>query len=159
MLISRPELPRFGDALLAAALLCVLLTAAAGEPAHFARTTVRIQTAVGAQVFETQIATTPEEQELGLMYVRIFPVDQAMIFPMQPPRIAQFWMKNTFIPLDLLFIDEHGKVACIRPGVPQSLDLISCPTEAKAVLEIGGGQAAARHIKVGDRVVHEIFGS
>jgi len=110
-------------------------------------------------VFDTQIATTPEEQELGLMYVRIFPVDQAMIFPMEPARIAQFWMKNTFIALDLLFIDEHGKIACIRPGVPQSLDLISCPTVARAVLEIGGGQAAARHIKVGDRVVHEIFGS
>jgi uncharacterized membrane protein (UPF0127 family) len=159
MLISRPERLRFGSAPLAAAMLFVLLTAAAGQPANFARTTVRIQAAAGSQVFDTQIATTPEEQELGLMYVRIFPVDQAMIFPMEPPRIAQFWMKNTFIPLDLLFIDEHGRIACIRPGVPQSLDLISCPTVARAVLEIGGGQAAARHIKVGDRVVHEMFGS
>jgi uncharacterized protein len=159
MPISRPERLRFGGAPLAAALLFVLLTATAGQPANFARTTVRIQSAAGAQVFDTQIATTPEEQELGLMYVRIFPVDQAMIFPMEPARIAQFWMKNTFIALDLLFIDEHGRIACIRPGVPQSLDLISCPTLARAVLEIGGGQAAARHIKVGDRVVHELFGS
>jgi uncharacterized protein len=159
MLISQPDLPRFGGAPLAAALLLVLLTAAAGQPANFVRTTVKIQTVAGAQVFDTQIATTSEEQELGLMYVRIFPVDQAMIFPMQPPRIAQFWMKNTFIPLDLLFIDEHGKIACIRPGMPQSLDLISCPTEARAVLEIGGGQAAARHIKVGDRVIYATFGS
>jgi uncharacterized protein len=159
MLISRPELPRLRGAPLAAALLFVLLTAAAGQPANFARTTVKVLAASGVQVFDTQIARTPEEQELGLMYVRIFPIDQAMIFPMQPPRIAQFWMKNTYIALDLLFIDEHGKIACIRPGVPQSVDLISCPTEAKAVLEIGGGQAAARHIKVGNRVVHEIFGS
>ena len=159
MLISRLRPPRLRGAPLAAALLFVLLTATAGEPANFARTTVKIQTAAGAQVFDTQVATTPEEQELGLMYVRIFPIDQAMIFPMQPPRIAQFWMKNTYIALDLLFIDEHGKIACIRPGVPQSVDLISCPTEAAAVLEIGGGHAAARHIKVGDRVVHEAFGS
>jgi len=75
-----------------------------------------------------------------------------MIFPMDPPRIASFWMKNTYIPLDLLFLDRNHRIACIRTGVPLTLDIVTCSEPAGAVLEIAGGQAIAQHIRVGDKV-------
>jgi uncharacterized membrane protein (UPF0127 family) len=86
------------------------------------------------------------------MWVRILPVDQGMIFPMEPPRIASFWMKNTYIALDLIFLDKNGRIACIQTGVPLTLDIVTCAEPASAVLEIAGGQASAQHIRVGDKV-------
>lgn len=142
-------------------LALVTLTAAAGAawasptdgvPAHFAHAVLRIETARGHRDFDVQVAQSDAEQELGLMWVRILPVDQGMIFPMDPPRIASFWMKNTYIPLDLLFLDRNGRIACIRTGAPLTLDILTCPVPAGAVLEIAAGEAAAQHIRVGDRV-------
>ena len=61
------------------------------------------------------------------------------------------WMKNTLIPLDLLFVDARGRIACISArATPESLAIISCPTPVSGVLEIGGGEAERRDIRVGD---------
>ena len=67
-------------------------------------------------------------------------------------------MKNTYIPLDLLFIDRRGRIVCLLANTkPQSLDILTCSKPVKAVLEIGGGEAAERGIHVGDRVIHATF--
>jgi|HubBroStandDraft_2_1064218.scaffolds.fasta_scaffold574217_2 uncharacterized membrane protein (UPF0127 family) len=124
-----------------------------GVPAQFEHTPLRIETAHGERKFDVQLAQSDAQQELGLMWVRILPVDQGMIFPMSPPRIASFWMKNTYIALDLLFLDSKGQIACIRTGVPLSLDIVTCSEPASGVLEIAGGQANAQRIRVGDKVV------
>jgi uncharacterized protein len=124
-----------------------------GVPAHFSRTPLSIETAHGRREFDVQLAQSDAEQELGLMWVRILPVDQGMIFPMDPPRIASFWMKNTYIALDLLFVDKNRRIACIETGVPLTPDIVTCAKPASAVLEIAGGQAAAQRIRVGDRVI------
>jgi uncharacterized membrane protein (UPF0127 family) len=124
-----------------------------GVPAQFRHAPLRIETAHGPRDFDVQVAQSDAEQELGLMWVRILPVDQGMIFPMEPPRIASFWMKNTYIALDLLFLDRKGHIACIRTGVPLALDIVTCAEPASAVLEIAGGQASAQHIRVGDKVI------
>jgi uncharacterized membrane protein (UPF0127 family) len=124
-----------------------------GIPAHFSHAQLQIETARGKRSFDVQVARSDAEQELGLMWVRILPVDQGMIFPMDPPRIASFWMKNTYIALDLLFLDKNGRIACIQPGVPLTLDVVTCAEPASGVLEIAGGQASAQRIKVGDRVI------
>jgi uncharacterized membrane protein (UPF0127 family) len=90
--------------------------------------------------------------------VRIMPADEGMLFPQPQPRVMAMWMKNTFIPLDMLFIDSRGRVVCLRERtVPESLDIVSCDQPVKAVLEIGGGQAGKRGIAVGDRVIHRTF--
>ena len=123
-----------------------------GVPAQFMHASLHIETSTGRRDFDVQVAASSEEQELGLMWVRILPVNQGMIFPMDPPRLASFWMKNTYIPLDMLFLDRRGRVACIRTAVPLTLDNVTCPEVAGAVLEIAGGQAAEQHIRVGDRV-------
>jgi uncharacterized protein len=73
-------------------------------------------------------------------------------------RVWGMWMKNTFIPLDMVFIDARGRVAAIvERTVPQSLQTQSYPKPVKAVLELRGGETARRGIRVGDRVEHPAF--
>jgi uncharacterized membrane protein (UPF0127 family) len=76
-----------------------------------------------------------------------------MWFPVTPPRRMQMWMRNTLIPLDMLFVDTEGHIACIAARTtPQSLDLIGCPTVVSGVLEIGGGEAKRQGIAIGDQL-------
>jgi uncharacterized membrane protein (UPF0127 family) len=110
--------------------------------------------------FRVWIADTDERQRQGLMYVRDLPQDQGMLFVNRPPRPASFWMKNTYIELDLLFIDPTGKVLRIfERATPFSLEPMSVDAPVRAVLEIKGGESARRGIKVGDRVRHRAFRS
>jgi uncharacterized membrane protein (UPF0127 family) len=82
-----------------------------------------------------------------------------MLFPEPRPRVASMWMKNTFIPLDMLFIRPDGRVAAIfRNTVPHSLATISAGEPVSAVLEIRGGEADRRGIRVGDRVSSPVLG-
>jgi len=117
------------------------------------RTAVEIRTRDGRQWFNATVADTPERQERGLMFVRALPADESMWFPQAPPHVMTMWMKNTYIPLDMLFVDARGRIACIRANAtPRSLATLSCPRAVSGVLEIGGGEAQARGIGVGDRV-------
>ena len=128
------------------------------SPDTYPQSALEIRSATGRQWFTIRIADTDARQEQGLMFVRSLPTDQGMLFPMAEPHILNFWMKNTLIPLDLLFITTRGRIACIvAMAKPLALDLITCPKPAKAVLEIAGGESAKRGIKVGDSVRHAIF--
>ncbi len=124
----------------------------------FPQSALEIRSSLGRQWFNIRIADNEARQEQGLMYVRALPADAGMLFPSTKPRVMTFWMKNTVIPLDLLFITAHGRIACLREqATPLVLDLITCDKAVKAVLEIGGGEAAKRGIRVGDLVIHEVF--
>lgn len=103
--------------------------------------------------FQVEVARTAEEQARGLMYRTGLAAGRGMIFPMSPPRPASFWMKNTFIPLDILFIRPDGTIARIAENTtPESLDQIIAGEPVAAVLEIAGGEAARLGIAEGDRV-------
>ena len=124
----------------------------------YPQSALEIRTASGRQWFTIRVADSEQRQEQGLMYVRALPADEGMLFPQATPRIMNFWMKNTLIPLDMLFITARGRVACLREmAKPLALDLIGCAKPVKAVLEIGGGEAARRGIHVGDTVIHAAF--
>ena len=100
-----------------------------------------------------RIADTAARQELGLMFQTRLPADEGMLFPQARPRVMSMWMKNTYIPLDMLFIDSRGRIVCLLANTsPQSLEILSCPKPVQAVLEIGGGEARERGIRVGDQV-------
>jgi len=104
--------------------------------------------------FMIEVARTPEQQEQGLMFRERLGADEGMIFPFSFPRPASFWMRNTLIPLDMLFIREDGTIARIAANtVPLSEETVTSRGElVAAVLELRGGRAAELGIAEGDRV-------
>jgi hypothetical protein len=146
----------------AAALAVALGAQARADPpplelATFPRAALEIVQHAGDSVrrfhFDVWVADTPARAEQGLMYVRDLPPDRGMVFPFAPARVVSFWMKNTYIPLDLLFITAGGRVAKITERAPPlRLDLLSSDVPVGAVLELRGGEAGLLGIKVGDRV-------
>ena len=112
-----------------------------------------IHSAKGPVAWRVEVARTPAEQAKGLMYRTSLPDHGGMIFPMVPPRMASFWMKNTYIPLDMLFIRNDGTIARIAANtVPEDLTPVESGEPVAAVLEIAGGAAVANGIAEGDRV-------
>ena len=111
-----------------------------------------ITSASGAHRFTVDVAATPEQQERGLMFVKHLAGDRGMIFPYDPPQNVAFWMKNTLIPLDIIFIRADGTIARITNA--RALDETPLPSgePITAVLEIAGGRAAELGIATGDRV-------
>ena len=103
--------------------------------------------------FTVEVARTPDEQARGLMHRERLGPNEGMIFPFSPPRPASFWMKNTLIPLDMIFIRPDGTIGRIAANtVPHSLEPVAFGEPAAAVLEIAGGRSAALGIREGDRV-------
>ena len=103
--------------------------------------------------FDVWVADTPARAEQGLMYVRDLPPERGMIFPFAPARVVSFWMKNTYIELDLLFIAADGRVAkIIERAPPLRLDLLSSDVPVGTVLELRGGEAGLLGLRVGDQV-------
>ena len=103
--------------------------------------------------FQVWVADTDERAQQGLMFVSDLPENMGMVFPVAPPRIENMWMKNTYIELDMLFIDDRGRVTkIIERAAPLSLQTLSSDTRVAAVLELKGGQAAKLGLHTGDTV-------
>ena len=114
---------------------------------------VKIETAKGEVDFLVEIAATPEKREVGLMYRRELPPNHGMLFIFPAERINSFWMKNTPIPLDMIFISRERKiVGIVHETVPFSLDGRSVPVPSRYVLEINGGLSRQYGFKAGDVV-------
>jgi uncharacterized membrane protein (UPF0127 family) len=111
-----------------------------------------IRSATGTHLFTVQVALTPEQQEHGLMFYRSLGVDQGMIFPYDPPQDVSFWMKNTLIPLDMIFIRADGTIARIATAKPLDETPVPAGEPVAAVLELRGGRAAELGIREGDTV-------
>ena len=113
---------------------------------------VTISTDKGEHRFAAEVAATQEEQARGLMFRTQLGPDEAMIFPRQGD-VASFWMKNTPLPLDIIFIGQNRKIINIAAETtPYSLDSVSALGPTSAVLEIPGGRAAELGIGPGDAV-------
>lgn len=112
-----------------------------------------IATKSGTHQFRVEVAVTGEEQEKGLMFRTAMGADEGMIFPMDPPRMAAFWMKNTVIPLDIIFIGPNHRVLNVAAdAVPYDLTPLPSTGPAAAVLELNGGRAAQIGLKPGDKI-------
>jgi len=130
------------------------------SPEQFPSSVLSIQTRHGSEWFSVWIADTAARSEQGLMFLKWLPEDRGMLFPQDAPRVMSMWMKNTLIPLDMLFIDAHGRVVYIRErATPRSEDIITTAVPVKAVLELAGGECAKLGIRVGDQAHHRFFGS
>ncbi len=144
-------------AALAAALVAVL---AAGYLAFAAGDVSRavLHTGSGDHEVMVELALTPEEREVGLMNRPEMPQDHGMLFRFDETRNVTMWMKNTLIPLDMLFIDDSGKIVTIKTNAqPLSLDIIPSGRPVRYVLELNGGAAARYDVSIGDRLEHEVI--
>ena len=121
----------------------------------FPRERIAVETrSARRHLFEAWRADTPGTRAQGLMFVKELRPDQAMIFTYAPPQPAGMWMKNTLIPLDMLFVDEAGCVVKVHERArPGSLDTIAADTPVVLVVELAGGTARTLGIGRGDRVV------
>jgi uncharacterized protein len=124
----------------------------------FATSQLTITSATGDHQFTIELATTPAQQEQGLMYRRNMAPDAGMLFDFGHPTTTSFWMRNTLIPLDMLFVGADGRIVNIHErAVPMSEQLIPSQGQVRAVIELNGGTAARLDIRAGDRVVYPIF--
>jgi uncharacterized protein len=143
-------------------LLCGAMTSQADDNASlakFPRDSLTIATSSArAHRFDIWLARSFAEQERGLMFVTQLNANQGMLFVEEPPRVMSMWMKNTLIPLDMLFIAADGRIVYIRANAtPQSLTVIGYDKPVRAVLELRGGEATARGIRTGDLVENQYF--
>ena len=111
-----------------------------------------------SHVFIVEIARTDRQQRQGLMFRRRLASNEGMLFVYSSAKILKMWMKNTYLPLDMLFIDASGRIVnIVERTVPGSLETISSVERAMAVLEVNGGTTSRLKIQKGDRVRHRAF--
>lgn len=127
--------------------------AAVSAPAKLEVVAVRVVTSDGrTHRYTAEVARTPEEQARGLMYRKTMPRNVGMLFPFPEARRASFWMMNTYLPLDIIFISPQGRVLNVGEGVPLSEATVESIGLAGAVLELNRGEAARIGLKPGDRI-------
>lgn len=137
-----------------ALLLCLCAgVALANEPLKVRPLSVVRNDAVRVD-FEVEVARSAEQRSAGLMGRTSLAARHGMLFDFGTPIIATMWMKNTPLSLDMLFLDEHGRVVWIgERTTPESLALITAPALARYVLELQGGEARSLGLAVGDRAL------
>lgn len=162
--VTRAEAAGLGILLAAALLLPGFGAAADGAAGETAlgiaceRDAISFLTEDGPARFTLELALTPEEQARGLMFRTDLAPDHGMLFVYDPPRRALFWMKNTPLSLDMIFIAEDGRVESVAAEtVPYSTETIPSKGEVRAILEIVGGRAAETGIEAGVQAVHPAF--
>ena len=163
MKIGRRTLSAFKAAIAAGFFLSSMAAwpqSAEPEPlSAFPQSLAAIRTAAGKVInFKIWIADTPRREEQGMMFVHAMDEHTGMLFMFPENRRVSMWMKNTYIPLDLLFLDATGKIDYIAASAPpKSEEIIGPPTPEHAVLELKGGACERFGIKLGDIVLHKNF--
>jgi uncharacterized membrane protein (UPF0127 family) len=123
-----------------------------------AEETLEIVTKNGVHVFTVEVARTNEERQKGLMFRKELPEGRGMLFDFKPDQEVAMWMRNTYIPLDMLFINGDGTIRRIAENTePLSERTISSGGPVRGVLEVIGGTAKKLGIAPGDKVAHPLF--
>jgi len=152
--------------LLFAALTALLLSSSAfsadGPPiaplSSFAQDSLVLDSHGMTHSFRVYLAITDAQHDQGLMFVKKLNPDHGMLFIFDQPQVTAFWMKNTLIPLDILFVAPNGRVIRVAPNAqPLSLESISSMGTILGVLELAGGTCDRLHIHTGDLVRYRTF--
>lgn len=148
---------------LAAIVACILLYSAQGfctdtSEMTFPTAPLAIANSKTRVNFTVEVATTGPQLEHGLMFRKEMAKDHGMLFIFGAPQHIQMWMKNTIIPLDMLFVNRDGMIAqIVRNAKPESEDIIaSVGSDITQVIELNGGAADYYHIATGDRVIYPV---
>lgn len=156
MVTHCPFTPVHKIRLYAVVMACVIALLVVAAPAGaFEESSLTVETSSGTHAFTIEIARTPQEQALGLMHRRSLAPDYAMLFPFERAREASFWMRDTYVSLDMVFIAENGVVHRIeRDTEPLSLRSVVSRGPVIAVLEFVAGTADRIGLAPGDVVTH-----
>lgn len=146
-------------ALRSIALVLLVMFGAVGARAESALEALVIQSGGKSHTFQVEVMRTDAERAKGLMFRRYMPADRGMLFDFKAPGPAAMWMKDTYIPLDMVFIRANGTIARIEENTePMSTRTIPSGEPILGVLELNAGTTARLDIKPGDKVVHPLFG-
>lgn len=141
--------------------LGLLLPLAAGcqEVKPLQQSMLVIETAAGKRIhYAVELAVTPAQQSRGLMHRESMAENRGMLFLYEPQQHVIFWMKNTLLSLDMLFIDGDGRIVNIRERAePLSTRRLPSEVPVRGVLELNAGQVEKHGIRIGDRVRHPAF--
>jgi hypothetical protein len=147
-------------ALFVAFFVCMISAGMMADASALPVTMITIDTASGHSKFKVEVAGDHASQEKGLMFRKTMPRDAGMIFDFHTTVMTSFWMKNTILPLDIIFIRSDGTVSSIAANaVPYSEALIPSSEPIRAVLELNAGRARAIGMVPGDKVHSTIFGT
>lgn len=111
----------------------------------------------GIHRIQAQVAYTPEQREIGLMYRREMPQQEGMLFVFEQPGVQCFWMKNTVLPLTAAFVAEDGRIVNLADMKPQTLDSHCSAEPVRFVLEMNQGWFAQKNIKAGSKLGGDVF--
>ena len=139
--------------------LVVLLfvAAACAGQTRFKSGSLTINTKFDNLSYRVEVADTRRLKSIGLMYRSSLPADQGMLLLNEKPRQLNVWMKNTFIPLDIIYIDTDGRIVkIVENAQPESTAVMPSEGKVKAVLELNAGQVRQREISIGDRVTYQV---
>jgi uncharacterized protein len=140
-------------------LACWALLAALPAARAAGQDTIEIVTRTGVHAFSVELATNTAERAVGLMYRKELPEGRGMLFDFHDEQPVQFWMHNTYISLDMIFIASDGRVVRVAENAkPMSDELIPSGRPVRAVLEVIAGTARKFGIAAGDRVTGAFFG-
>lgn len=154
---GKPSLLRASARLATVIFLAIALTAAE-TPRALDEAALIIEASGGRFEFQVELAKTPAERARGLMFRESLADDHGMLFDFGRPQMVAMWMRNTLIPLDILFIRSDGRISRIaRDAQPLSDRILESGEPVRAVLELRGGLTAERGIEPGDRIVHPLF--
>lgn len=143
----------FGSVLLALLMFFGGGAKSANKPS-FTSEQLEIVTADSKLAFTVELAISPAEREHGLMERKSLADDRGMLFDFGMTRRANMWMKNTYVPLDMLFIDQKGVILAVKENaLPLSEDIIDSQARVRFVLEVKAGTVQAKKIRVGDHAV------
>lgn len=149
-----------GRAARAAPIAALVAFAALAQPAPAraeALETLTIDTAKGPRAFQVEVMRTDEQRQRGLMFRRHMAEDRGMLFDFKAEQPVSMWMKNTYLPLDMVFIAKDGSISSIAENAEPMSERIIPGGTVLGVLEINAGVAAKLGIKAGDRVKHPMF--
>lgn len=138
-------------------LLLLLIAPGCDAQARFKTGTLTIATKFRPLTYQVEVADTRQLKSIGLMYRSSLPEGQGMLLLNEKPERMTIWMKNTFIPLDIIYIDDNGHIVkIVQNARPESTAVMRSDGKVTAVLELNAGQVRQRDIAVGDRVTYQV---
>ena len=137
--------------------LLLLMAAGCIGQTQFKSGSLTINTKYDNLYYRVEVADNPRLKSIGLMYRSNLPANQGMLLLNEKPQRLNIWMKNTFIPLDIIYIDTNGYIVkIVENAQPESTKVMPSDGRVKAVLELKAGQVQKRDIAVGDRVTYQV---